>query len=92
MIARRLGCSRSTLYRAFAQYNMSVAGHIRERRLLMMRNRLRTAPLHISIADIAAGCGLYDAPNMSRLFRARFGVPPSAMRAGQGVATQRLAE
>lgn len=80
VIARKLGCSRSTLYRCFDSYNFSVAGYIRERRLLTLRNRLRTASLDIPIAEIAANCGLYDAPNVSRLFRARFGVPPSALR------------
>src|SRR5690606_38652258 len=42
-IARAVGCSRATLYRAFAENNLTVAGYIREQRLQRLNRLLRTA-------------------------------------------------
>lgn len=79
-IAHALGCSRSTLYRAFADHGMTVASHIRDTRLARFRHLLETAPPHIAIAEIAARVGLYDTPNLSRAFRGEFGVAPSEVK------------
>ena len=81
-ITQALGCSRSTLYRAFADRGLGISGYIREQRLQRFRALLQRAHPAIPIADLAARCGLYDAPNLSRLFRARFGMSPSEFRAG----------
>lgn len=94
-VTRALQCSRSTLYRAFARQNMGIAEYIRDRRLERFRALLEQAHPATTIGDLAAMCGLYDAPNISRLFRARFGLSPSEFRsiaATQGPTRIRLVE
>src|SRR5699024_7664341 len=59
-VARALGCSRATLYRAFAEQECTVAGMIRELRLLRARRLLARAPAHARIDDIAARCGFSE--------------------------------
>lgn len=80
-IAAALGCSRATLYRAFAKHPMSVAEQIRELRLQKLARLLQTADESQSIAYLAHSCGLHDIPNLSRLFRQRFGVTARDFRA-----------
>lgn len=80
VLAKALSCSRATLYRAFSDHGVTVSTYIREQRLLAMRQLLKSAPASLPIAEVAARCGFYDAPNISRLFRNRYGVSPSAMR------------
>ncbi len=83
-VARALGCSRATLYRAFAAHDAAVSETISEMRLLRARDLLLHAPLSASISDIAVQCGLLDTANFSRRFRRRFGLSPSeARREGQ---------
>lgn len=79
-LARRLGCSRATLYRAFADQDLSVGGYLREARLRRVRRLLRRAPAHWTIAEIAARCGFVDSASFSRLFRRRFGFSPREAR------------
>ncbi len=79
-IARALGCSRSTLYRAFADRDLSVNETIREVRLCRFRSLLETLPPTVPVGEVAARCGLYDSSNLSRKFRERFGVAPSELR------------
>lgn len=76
-IAQALGCSRATLYRAFVDHGQTVAGMIREWRLLRVRRMLEKASSHLAIGEIAAGCGFMDRRNFNRLFRERFGQRPS---------------
>lgn len=79
-VAAALGCSRATLYRVFARHGLTVAGYIRELRLQKLAQLLQHAPAH-PIAQLAHHCGLHDSPNLSRLFRRRFGHAPREFRA-----------
>ena len=72
-IAAELGCSRSTLYRAFNAHGMTVARYVREEvRLHEARRRIATSAPGTSIASIAEKCGFYDPAYFRKLFRARF--------------------
>jgi len=82
-VAAAIGCSRSTLYRLFEGKELSVQGCIRELRLQhffrLLQKDTGKAPIYI----LAQRCGLYDMPNINRLFRRRFGISPSEFRAGK---------
>jgi AraC-like DNA-binding protein len=80
MVAQALQCSRTRLYRAFARNHQSVGKYIRQARLARLRHLLEQSPPDISIGDLAARCGLYDTPNVNRMFRAEFGIAPSEAR------------
>lgn len=79
-IAQHLGCSRATLYRAFSLTGASVAAYIREQRLLKLHQMLRNPLEPRPVADLAPLCGLYDTPNVSQMFRKRFGMSPTQVR------------
>jgi AraC-like DNA-binding protein len=70
------------LHTLFRPEGATVAAWIRARRLERCRRDLRD-PAHASrpIAALAARWGFLDAPHFSRLFKAAYGVPPSAYRA-----------
>jgi AraC-like DNA-binding protein len=74
-LARKLGCSRATLYRAFADLNLTIAGHIRELRLIQVRHLLEHAAPSDEIGDLVTRCGL-EVIHFSRLFRHHFGITP----------------
>lgn len=81
-VAAALGCSRATLYRAFAEQNLRVAEYIRELRLQTLARLLQHPASHQQpIAQLAWRCGLHEATNISRLFRQRFGMTPRDFRA-----------
>lgn len=75
-----LGCSRATLYRAFADHGLSVAGAIRNIRLEHARRLLETSGAHLPIATVAEWCGLPDTANFNRMFREHFGMGPHEAR------------
>ena len=77
-VARMLGCSRTRLYAAFAEHDLSVAAHIREQRLSRSRALLRDPKA--SICDAAHHCGYGDLPAYSKAFKRRFGMTPSEWR------------
>lgn len=79
-LANWLGCSRATLYRVFAEHDMSVASYVRAIRLRQAQRLLIHAPTHWRIADIAAQCGFLDNTSFSRLFRQQFGESPREFR------------
>lgn len=79
-IAQAVGCARATLYRAFADQGLTVSQYIRDARLHQLRQYLQASSQNVSIGDLAARCGLYDAANLSRIFRAAFGMSPSEYR------------
>lgn len=79
-IARAIGCSRATLYRVFAAGGLGVAEHIRDCRLDRARALVERVGTEVSIAEIAVRCGIYDTANFSRMFKRRFGIPPSSLR------------
>lgn len=81
-IARAVGCSRSTLYRAFAENDLTVAGYIRKQRLQRLHHLLQTADKNIPLAILAERCGLWGLNNVSKAFRKRFGMSPSEARNG----------
>jgi AraC family transcriptional activator of tynA and feaB len=79
-LATALGCSRATIYRAFSENELTVAGVIRETRLKRAREMIEALPQQVTISDIAMRCGFFDASNFSRSFRARFGISPTDIR------------
>lgn len=81
-VANALACSRSTLYRAFAVQNLYPADYIRDLRLQKLAQLLQKSDQQLTIAQLASECGLYDAPNLSRLFKRKFGLSPQDYRAG----------
>lgn len=56
-ISNALGCSRATLYRAFADHDKTVAEQIRVLRLIRIRKMLEQSPPHVTITDIIAAYG-----------------------------------
>lgn len=78
VIAAALRCSRTRLYRVFAGHGLSVAGHVRDRRLLRSRELLRRPA--VRIGDIAAYCGYGDLPAYGKAFKRRFGMTPREYR------------
>lgn len=81
-IAAALGCSRATLYRAFAEHGLGVAEFLRNLRMKKAHQMLQKASTHYSIAEVAAHCGFMDHASFSRLFRQHYGVSPSDVRQG----------
>jgi AraC-like DNA-binding protein len=80
-IARRLSCSRAHLYRVFARNGLTIAGYLREVRLQNCRTTLAAAGSREPVADIAFRCGFTNPVYFARLFRERFGLRPSELRA-----------
>ena len=71
--------SRSSIYREFAEFG-GVARYLVERRLDWAWNELMLAPpAHGHVKETANRCGFSDPAHFSRLFRRRFGVPPTAV-------------
>lgn len=88
-IALQLGCSRASLYRAFATQQLSVAECLRTLRLRNAYRLLQQAPAHHTIAELAARCGFIDSASFSRLFRQYYGVRPSDVRSKEHHTQQR---
>lgn len=80
-VAAAIGCSRATLYRLFAERELTVQSHIRELRLQQFIRLLQKENKAVPIQILAMRCGLYDESNVSRMFRKRFGMSPSEVRA-----------
>lgn len=79
-VARRVGVSRSKLYRLFDPFG-GVGGYIRDRRLrraLLALSDRRS--LHRPIYDIALDAGYSSDAAFSRAFRARYGMAPRDIR------------
>jgi AraC-like DNA-binding protein len=86
LIARQLHCSRAHLYRVFTQHGETVADYVRELRLHRAHDLITSDPEGKGrIADIAYRCGFEDPVHFTRLFRQRFGLTPSALRASGAV-------
>ena len=80
-IAAATGCSRSQLYRAFAQAGLAVGDCLRELRLSKARAALEAGAADGGLGTLAFQCGYTDLSAFGKAFRRRFGVPPSAWRA-----------
>lgn len=80
-IAVALGCSRASLYRAFAKQGESVAAAIWQARL-ERANRMLTAPegIGLLVSDIATLAGFREMPTFTRMFKRRYGLTPSDAR------------
>lgn len=79
MLCKRLGVSRSRLYRLFEPAG-GIAHYIRARRLLDAHISLADTHDQRRIADIAADRGFLDAAEFSRAFKREFGYTPSDVR------------
>lgn len=77
-LAGQLGCSRASLYRAFAQ-DGGVAQIIADLRYAEAWRRL-AGNRGARVADVAVACGVFDTVNFSRAFRQRFGITPTDAR------------
>lgn len=81
-ICREFNVSRSSLYRDFAPVG-GVGQYISQRRLERTLNHLlSTPPSRGRVQEIAARWGYEDPGHFSRVFRQRFGVPPSQISGG----------
>ena len=87
-VAAACAISASYLHKLFAEAGATVSGEIRERRLQGCWEDLRSAEPTWSVAAIGLRWGLADPAQLSRSFRARFGLSPSAhrRRSGAGIA------
>jgi AraC-like DNA-binding protein len=82
LIARQLRCSHAHLYRVFARRGETVAGYVRERRLRRAYSVLAaSANGKPAIGDVAYCCGFENPVHFTHLFRDRFGLTPSALKA-----------
>jgi len=89
MVARAMGMSRASLYRAFAPLG-SIGDFIRRQRLERVLSDLGDPGQRgTSIAEIAYGWGFADWSTFSRAFKAAFGITPSEARAGSGLMLHR---
>lgn len=79
-IAAAIGCSRTTLYRAFADMGIAVSDYIREQRLQRFLKLLQQSSPHQTITELALKCGFADVTNFNKIFRRRFGMSPSEVR------------
>jgi AraC-like DNA-binding protein len=80
-LRRAFHCSRSSVYRAFERRG-GVAAYIREQRLLRCFEQLtRPTALPRRVSDVATGWGFENPSHFNRLFKAKFGLPPSALSA-----------
>ncbi|PLK24680.1 hypothetical protein C0V72_05230 [Porphyrobacter sp. TH134] len=74
-----MGCSRATLYRAFAEAGTSVSEAIAEARIARAKAMLARAP-DMPVGLVAARSGWYDNASFARAFRRREGMSPSEFR------------
>jgi AraC family transcriptional regulator, positive regulator of tynA and feaB len=79
-LAHALHCSRTHLYRVFAQHGTAVMDHIREIRLHRSRDMLADPSCQLQVAEIASLCGMDNPSAFSRSFRLRFGCAPADIR------------
>jgi AraC-like DNA-binding protein len=86
-IARQLGCSRATLYRAFQANEATVADHIQRVRFHQVQIRFALSPPRIPISSIAMDCGFECLRHFNRRFKQLFGDTPGAYRMAQRRAT-----
>lgn len=78
-IVDEIGCSRATLYRAFAAHGVTVMDTLRELRLERARESIERTP-HGNIGAIAIACGFADLSAFGKQFKTRFGMTPREWR------------
>ncbi|MFI5623992.1 helix-turn-helix domain-containing protein [Nocardioides sp. NPDC051685] len=80
-IAAACSISVSYLHRLFADDGWTVAGYLRERRLQVAYEQLAAGGSPSEpVAAVGRRCGLVDASHFSRIFKARFDMPPGELR------------
>ena len=79
-IASEVGVSVRSLYRMFARKGLVVAQYIKNRRLDLCANALRSAPVRQKLSDIGYSLGFADHSHFSTAFKMRFGVTPGEYR------------
>ncbi|HEY1930648.1 MAG TPA: AraC family transcriptional regulator [Acetobacteraceae bacterium] len=79
-LAKALHCSRSQVYRLFAQRGLTVMGYLYEQRLMRSREMLEDPGCRLPIADIAQACGFEEPSAFSRSFKQRFNCQPRDVR------------
>ena len=79
-VARVLNCSRTYLYRVFANRGQTVMGYVKEQRLIASRNLLARPDCAMTIAEVAFHCGFENPSAFTRSFRRRYGYSPSELR------------
>jgi AraC-like DNA-binding protein len=80
-IALALGCSRATLYRAFAGNAQSVTAAIWQARLERARRMLCSSRgIGFLISEVAALSGFREVPTFTRMFKRRYGMTPRDAR------------
>ena len=77
-IAAALNLSRRYLHMCFAAEGASIADYLWQARLDQCRRDLECGGR--TVTDIAFACGFNSASHFSRLFKRRFGQPPSRLR------------
>ena len=80
-IADALGVSLRYLHRAFDDKEVTVARHLRERRLDLVAEALRAAPRRPSLATLAERYGFSSQDGLARAFRRRYGRSMTDFRA-----------
>ena len=81
-IAAALGCSRAALYRAFGQCEQTISAAIWEARLARAHAIMRApAGLNAQINDISFRSGFHEITTFNKMFRKKYGMTPSDMRA-----------
>lgn len=81
LIAEGCGISKRYLHDLFKDVNGTVSQQIRDHRLIAARDRLTAAP-GLTIAEVSYRFGFSDQAQFSRLFKNKFGMTPSAFKAG----------
>ena len=80
-IARRMGCSRRYVHRAFEGTDVTLERLIWDRRLEKSRDALLSPEnSKLSISEIAFSCGFNSSAHFSRAFRTKFEIAPSERR------------
>ncbi len=79
-VAAACSLSLSYVHRLFAHEGLTVAGYLREQRLLAAHRDLTGAPVAEPIAQIAQRWGITDPAHFNRLFKKRFGLTPGELR------------
>lgn len=79
-VAEAINYSRSSLYRLFAEHDLTVASYILERRLQRFRKLLLHSDEHVTVATLAQRCGVRNASGFNKKFEERFGIAPGDIR------------
>ncbi|MBS0370826.1 MAG: helix-turn-helix domain-containing protein [Proteobacteria bacterium] len=80
-VVAEMGCSRPTIYRAFAHHQQTVARVIRSMRLSRACELLATPPFTVPIETLAYRCGFNELRTFNRAFQREMGITAGEFRA-----------